>query len=98
MFARYLITDIWAKIFEHNCVGGSDPDACQIICDGCEHTYAGGSDPDEGEGDIGDRCQDRGWTESGQQNAEAGDLVDDNDDGVYDDMLYNDDWWLNYDD
>ena len=98
LFDKYLLTNTRRPINEHNYIGGADTYVCQIFSQIFEHNCTGGSDPDEGEGDLGDRCQDRGWTESGQQNAEAGYLVDDNDDGAYDNVLYNDDWWLNYDD
>ena len=40
----------------------------------CKYKFGrtGGTDPDEGEGNLGDRCKDRGRAEPWQQNAEAG--------------------------
>ena len=88
------LTNIWSQIFEHNCLGGADPDVCQIF----DHRYLSTTAQvaliqmkEKEISAIAAKIEDEQSLGSKMQKQ-----VDD--DGVYDDMSYNDDWWLNYDD
>ena len=88
---------MWRLIFEHNCVGGADPDVCQIF----DHRYLSTTAQvaliqmkEKEISAIAAKIEDEQSLGSKMQKQ----VYDDNDDYVYDDMSYNDDWWLNHDD